>query len=94
MEEEKDNFREKMYEAIQGSASHEKNLEGSVLTGYVIMAEWRSPDGLQWLTKLSGDAFEPLTPWRERMFGLELLNWENTAGFTVELDDQGDEEDE
>jgi hypothetical protein len=73
---EEKNYREFLYEAIQASIAERNDLEGSILLGYVIVAEWQAPNGHKWLTKLSGDAFNELPPWRERMFGHELTNWE------------------
>jgi len=68
--------REILYTAIQASIAERPDLEGSVLLGFSIIAEWQSPDGHKWLTKISGDAFGELPPWRERMFGQELSQWE------------------
>lgn len=73
---EEKNQREVLYNAIQGSINERDDLEGSVLLGYAIVAEWQSPNGHKWLTKLSGDAFGELPPWRERMLGHELVTWE------------------
>lgn len=70
------NQREILYEAIQSSINERDDLEGSVLLGFAIIAEWQAPDGHKWLTKLSGDMFGELPPWRERMFGNELTVWE------------------
>lgn len=85
------NIREELYQTIQGSITESAEIEGSVLLGYVLVAEWRSPNGQQWLTKLSGDAFEQLPPWRERMFGLELMNWENSNMYNDPI--EGEEDD-
>lgn len=93
------NYREELYNAIQESINDREGregLEGSVLLGYCIIAEWQAPDGHKWLTKLSGDAFCELPPWRERMFGHELVAWENYApakeGNPFDYEEDEDEE--
>lgn len=75
-EQEEKNQRQLLYDAIQASINEREDLEGSVLLGFAIIAEWQAPDGHKWLTKLSGDSFAELPPWRERMFGNELVAWE------------------
>ena len=97
MDEER-NYREELYSAIQesiNSRNQQDGLEGSVLLGFCIVAEWQAPDGHKWLTKLSGDAFSELPPWRERMFGHELVAWESYSGAkeTDPFDFDDDEED-
>lgn len=87
---EEENIREQLYQVIQGSISESAEIEGSILLGFVLVAEWKSPNGQQWLTKLSGDSFEQLPPWRERMFGLELMNWENQTYLEQRNEDEED----
>lgn len=82
-------YRQEVYNLIQSTAVDE--LEGSVLLGYAVVAEWQSPNGHKWLTKLSGDSFATLPPWRERMFGNELANWQTFSGCNC---DRGEEEED
>lgn len=90
------NQREVLYNAIQASINSREELEGSLLLGFAIVAEWQHPDGHKWLTKLSGDAFSELPPWRERMLGHELVSWELYSNVqeqeAYEFDDDDEEE--
>lgn len=90
-QEEGKNYREVLYEAIQASITEREDLEGSVLLGFAIIAEWQAPDGHKWLTKLSGDAFTELPPWRERMFGHELISWEAYSGCNCDKSEDEEE---
>lgn len=47
--------------------------EGSILTGFLLVAEWESPDGERWISKLSGDRARSLPPWRERGMASEVI---------------------
>ena len=47
--------REQLHSAIQATASEDDDLEGSVLVGWVTIAEWSAPDGRRWLSTLAGD---------------------------------------
>lgn len=75
----REKHREKLFNAIQGSISDDERMEGSVLLQFAVISEWKSPDGNSWLSKVSGDAFNDSPPWRERMLGAELCNWETTV---------------
>jgi len=70
--------REQVYELVQSSVSGDEDLEGAVLLGFLIVAEWQAPDGNRWLSKVSGDSSRELPAWRERMFGFEVAHkwWE------------------
>lgn len=41
-------------EAIQQSASTDDDLEGAVLMGWVLVAEFMAPSGQRWLSKVDG----------------------------------------
>lgn len=60
--------REHIHEAIQESASFSPELEGAVLTGYVVICEWSKwtdTDGEKWLTAVSsqGAGEKPAPGW-------------------------------
>ena len=66
-------------EAIQRDAPSLENVERSILTGWVVVAEWMADDGSKWLSKNSGDAAgERLTEWGVNGMLHEGLNttWE------------------
>lgn len=48
--------------------------EHGVVTGWLLVAEWQSSDGLKWLSKLSGNAMgdNGLPGWTERGFANEV----------------------
>jgi hypothetical protein len=66
--------RERLYEVIQETAGDDKDLDGTVLVGFMVVAEWRGPDGGQWLSKVSGDHGANLPTWRQRGFAAEVLH--------------------
>ncbi len=79
-------LRDRIFETLQASAAEDEDLEGAMLLGFVVLAEWQAPDRERWLSKVSGDHSEPLPPWRERMFAYELaFHWENS----INDDDEG-----
>lgn len=48
--------RKSIHEAIQDTNDSSPDLEGSVLTGWVLISEWSDPEGRRWLSRLSGNA--------------------------------------
>lgn len=82
--------REQLFEAIQATAVTDDDIESSVLTGFLVIAEWTSPAGERWLSKVSGDHTASLPAWRERGFAAEVLHdfWPSNAD---ESDDDKDE---
>jgi hypothetical protein len=48
--------RPQLHEAIQTTASLDDDLEGAVLLGWVMVAEWVAPTGKRWLSRLDGTA--------------------------------------
>lgn len=47
--------REHLHDSIQSTVSLDEELpEGTVLKGWVLVAEWVDPKGSGWLTRLSG----------------------------------------
>jgi hypothetical protein len=69
-----DNTREQLYGAIQATASQDDELSDNVLVGFLVVAEWRGPDGGQWLSKVSGDHGANLPTWRQRGYAAEVLH--------------------
>lgn len=39
--------------AIQAHAPERDEMDGAVLTGWALVAEWMSPDGDRWLSKMN-----------------------------------------
>lgn len=72
--EEDDTLREQAYEFVQGTHDTDEDLEGAILVGFLIVAEWQAPDGERWLSKISGDSSRALPAWRERMLGFEVAH--------------------
>ncbi len=49
------NTREHLHGAIQGTIAIDEELpEGTVLTGWVTVAEWMAPNGDRWLSRVDG----------------------------------------
>ena len=68
--------REDLYEAVQAAAAKEDDIEGAVLTGFMVIAEWQGSEGGRWISKVSGDHASGLPSWRERGLAAEvLLDW-------------------
>lgn len=68
--------RECIYAEVQSHAGDEETgaPAESVLTGFLMIAEWESPNGDRWISKLSGDHSRTLPPWRERGLAAEVLH--------------------
>lgn len=66
--------REVLFETIQASAVSDDDLEGGVLVGFLVIAEWRAPNGEQWLSKVSGDHSGSLPTWRQRGYAGEVVH--------------------
>lgn len=71
-------LRERLYAAIEEIGSSEDgsddDLAGTVLVGFMVIAEWRGPGGAQWLSKISGDHADVLPSWRQRGYAAEVLH--------------------
>jgi hypothetical protein len=69
--------RKRLYDEIQSHAGVPEITdapENSILTQFLIIAEWEAQDGVRWISKISGDAFRSLPPWRERGLAAEVLH--------------------
>jgi hypothetical protein len=81
-------IRERSYAFIQETVAEDPDLEGAVLLGFMVVAEWQAPNGGRWLSKVSGDSAKTLPPWRERMLGFEVAHeWWASEGADEEEDD-------
>lgn len=61
--------RECLYAEIQRHAGDSELTgapEDAVLLQFLLVAEWESPNGDRWISKLSGDHSRQLPSWRER----------------------------
>lgn len=54
MTEIEDGARDVMARALMSTATDGNDLEGHMLTGFVVIAEWMQPDGLRCLTMTGG----------------------------------------
>lgn len=66
--------REVLFEATQATAVQDDDLESSVLVGFLVVAEWRAPNGDNWLSKVSGDHSSSLSTWRQRGYAAEVMH--------------------
>lgn len=46
---------DQLHAALQTSACGDDELEGSVLVGWVTVAEWVGPDGMRWISRLTSE---------------------------------------
>lgn len=69
-----ESVRQQLFEKIQELNEGDEQLEGTVLVGYMVVAEWRGPNGEQWLSKVSGDHGGSLPTWRQRGYAAEVLH--------------------
>lgn len=72
--------RERLYAVIEETGSTDDQLAGTVLVGFMVVAEWRGPGGEQWLSKVSGDHAGSLPTWRQRGYAAEIVHdmWGDT----------------
>lgn len=49
-----DSPRQRLHDAIQSTHETEEDLEGGVLIGWTVVAEWMDGEGKRWLSGLSG----------------------------------------
>ena len=78
--------------AVSDGVRADADLEGSVLIGFVIVAEAMSPDGTRWLTRMVGDGTgdpDRVTTWQIDGY---LQAATSTAWPRPSLDAQGDDE--
>ena len=54
--------RDNIASAIQASAAEDEDLNGAVLTGWVMIAEFVSPSGSRWISRMAGDAMGNVPP--------------------------------
>lgn len=82
--------RERLYGVIQSTAADDDSLTETVLVGFMVVAEWRGPNGEQWLSKISGDHGGNLPSWRQCGYAAEVLHdmWGDQAE-----DSEGDDDD-
>lgn len=66
--------RERLFEAVEQTRQDDANLDGTVLVGFMVVAEWRGVDGEQWLSKISGDHSGSLPTWRQRGYAADVLH--------------------
>lgn len=69
--------RERIYKEVQSHAGDPELTgapEESLLTQFLLIAEWEAPNGDRWISKFSGDAFRGLPSWRERGLAAEVVH--------------------
>jgi hypothetical protein len=63
-----------IHEAIEASANENAKLDGSVLVGWVVIAEWVAGDGMRSLVRMSGTPGGAIPPtWQSRGYLHEAL---------------------
>jgi hypothetical protein len=71
---------ETIHHAIEASAEHNEKLEGALLVGWVVVAEWVGVDGTRSLVRMAGTPGEMVPPiWQTKGYLHESLygNWES-----------------
>ena len=71
---------ETIQHAIEASAEHNEKLDGALLVGWVVIAEWVGVDGTRSLVRMSGTPGETVPPiWQTKGYLHESLygNWES-----------------
>jgi len=68
--------REHIFDAVQASIDLDDDMpEGSMLKGYVLIAEWVSPDDRTWLSQTTaGPQGDPLPDWTMQGYLHNVLN--------------------
>jgi len=70
--------REAVHAAIQANPPPEFVQKGALLTQWALVAEWVTPDGQKWLSRLES---EGLTGWHRKGMLFEVLwNWGEAEG--------------
>jgi hypothetical protein len=71
---------ETIQQAIEATAEHNEKLEGALLVGWVVVAEWVGVDGTRSLVRMAGTPGETAPPiWQTKGYLHESLfgNWES-----------------
>lgn len=95
MSEETQTVRQHLHDALQGSVPLDECLpDGTLLKGWVVVAEWVAPDNNGWLTRLSGgpgrtDEDTGLPEWQEQGYLHNALHCGHMFGA-----DEADEDDD
>lgn len=71
---------EEIGQAIQTNAPSAGEVEGAVLTGWCVVAEWMAPDGDRWLSKMHPPH---VTTWQANGMHHEAMH-----GFWPEMEDE------
>ena len=68
--------RKLVHEVVQTTNDSNPDLEGSVLTGWVLISEWSDPEGQRWLSRLSGSGMGESSPppWQQQGYLWNALN--------------------
>ena len=78
--------RERLFAAVEATSGDDDDLAGTVLVGFMMIAEWRAGDGQQWLSKVTGDHSGSLPVWRQRGYASEVIHgmWGDQPGEDVD----------
>ena len=71
-----------IHEAIEASAEQNEKLDGALLVGWVVIAEWVSADGTRSLVRMAGTPGGTLPPtWQTKGYLHESLfgDWSGTG---------------
>jgi hypothetical protein len=63
--------------AIQSTHDSDETLNGAVLVGFVVLAEWMDPEGRKWMSSNegNGDGSDGLVSWQVRGYLTERLHF-------------------
>lgn len=85
-----------LYDEIQATATADNELDGAVLMGYVLIAEWSTPNTERWLSKVTWSAAGKCPPaWQVDGYLHHALfeGWPALDEIELdEADDDGDDE--
>lgn len=78
--------RKQLHSAIQATGQTDNDLEGAMLMGWVVVAEWMAPNGQRWLSRVDGTASgEGCPEWQRHGY---LHNALFSDGFSDDEDDE------
>ncbi len=84
--------RQPIHTAVQHALNADEESAGSVVTGWVCVAESMAPDGRKWLSRVSSDASgeRRLPRWTEQGLLHNALHGDGDDGWDVNGDESGE----
>lgn len=93
MSDDQPTVRQHLHESVQATVPLDEGLpEGSMLKGWILVAEWVAPDNGGWLTRLSGgpgtlEDESGLPEWQEQGYLFNALHMSHAFGSDDETDE-------